>query len=301
MELTTQTQLAYFAALLIGLALGALVGFFTHFTHGLTVGLLIPGLVAAHFGWRCLQEYRAFTAGPTLPGAVIEVRDVPSNERGTITHEVPVVRYRDSGGVERELLGPAASGWQSGDRVRVMPGSAGAPARAQQPKQLRGGAIAMMLFGTFHLSLGAWFVLDSLLARPPSPAPVPAAKPGDGKRRRRALRAAQAQAARPAVTPAASPPPRLHGRWAWRFEQGNLLFMLGVIGGLVWISAGRGELIARFAIGFGLIAATLVLYAGWAVVLRVGSVSTRCGYLALAANFAAFSAALWLLSPAGGG
>lgn len=291
MELTTHTQLAYFAALFVGVALGFVAGWLSRFGIGLGVGLLIPGIVAAHFGTQCLLAYREVGAGRSLPGVVVDVRDEPSNASGSITHELPTVRYRDAGGVERTFNGPAASGWQVGDRVHVLEAHGAHPEpRAQKPKQLRGGAIAMMLFGTFHLTLGLWFLLDSLFDGTAARPPASAARTGDGKRRRPALRAAAPQA-----------PTAPSDRWAWRFEQGNMLFMLSVIGAMLWISVGSGLLITRFAVGFGLITATLLGYAVWSVLIGVGAVSTRLGYLVLGANFGAFAFALWLLSPAGGG
>ena len=287
MELTTQTQLAYFAALFAGAALGGIAGWLSRFEIGLGIGLLIPGIVAAHFGTQCLLAYREAGPASTRPGVVVDVRDEPSNASGSITHEVPVVRYRDDGGVEHTFSGPSASGWQPGDRVRVRE-AAGVftTPQASKPTQLRGGAIAMMLFGTFHLTLGLWFLLGSLFEETAASAPAAAVRVG--RRRRRAAHAA-------------APQPAPERRLSWRFEQGNQLFMLAIFGAMVWIGAGSGPLITRFAVGFGLITATLLMYAGWTVLIGFGSTSTRLGYLVLGANFGAFAIALWLLSPAGGG
>ncbi len=284
MELISFMQLAYFAALFVGVALGGLIGWLTRFELGLGVGLLVPGLVAAGMGLQCLDAYRAFSRLQTHAGAVVEVRDEAANGDGSITHEVPYVRYRDAAGVVGTVAGPTASGWQVGQRVRVLADGV-RPALRQRiadPAALRGGAIAMMLFGTFPLSLGVWFTVGALCER----AADRDVAQDRSRSRRRGARAPTAAR----ETPAAA-----------RLVQRNTLFLLSLFGALLWIGAGRGTLLERFAVGFGLIAALLLLYAAWLGLARRGARATRYGLVVLALNFGVFAFALWLLSPAGGG
>jgi hypothetical protein len=271
MDITTSAQLYFFGALFAGGAVGFLVGQFSRFETGLGVGLLIPGIVAAWFAWRCLDEFQAYTAAgaDVVSGEVIAVEDVPVNESGSITQPVPVLRYATADRVVHTIRGPAASGLDPGDKVAILHDPADPQrSRVGQPSQLRGAAIAMMLFGTFPLSLGLWFLYGSLM--------------GTSEERRLAA----AAAAKRKVSP-------LRARLL-RDSTYALYFAMFVA--IVWVAAGTGPLERRFVLGFGGIAVALAGYALRSLLDPRTGATSALGFLMLGVNFGVWAYALHLLT-----
>jgi hypothetical protein len=267
MDLVTAATLGFFGALLAGGLVGALVGHFSRFELGLGTGLLIPGAVALWFSWHCLVDYRAFTAaGPNaVSGEVIEIENRPVNQAGDIAQPVPVVRFIAPDGSTHTMRGPASGGLKPGERVSVIFDPADPErSRVGKPSQLRGGAIAMMLFGTFPMTTGLWFVHAYAFGRRDDA--VAAAE-----RQVSALRA--------------------------RILQGALIGLnLLIFAGILWIGVSPSKLEQAFVEGFGTVAAALAGYAVWGAFSPRASASWCFGMIVLSVNFGAWAFALHLLT-----
>jgi len=271
MDLVTSAQLWYFGALFAGLALGALVGRFSHFERGLGVGLLLPGLVAAWFGWLCVEAYQAFEEGGAnaVAGEVIAVEDEPANASGSITRPVPRIRYTAPDQSVHEIRGPASSGFDKGEAVVVLHEPADPErSRVGQPPELRGAAIAMMLFGTFPLTLGIFFLYGSLF--------------GTRDERRLAARAEASEGLSP-----------LRSRL---LRDGTAAFYFAMLAAILWIAFGTGELEGRFVLGFGGMALALAGYALRALFDPALDTVWVLGVLVLSINFGVWAYALHLLT-----
>jgi len=270
MDLTTSSQLWFFAALFVALPLGWLVARFSHFERGLGVGLLLPGCVAAWFGWQCLEAYHDFAkAGPdAVAGEVVAVDNEPVNESGSVSRPVPRIRYTAPDRTVHEIRGPASSGFDEGESVVVVHDPADPQrSRVGQPSQLRGAAIAMMLFGTFPLSLGIFFTYGSLVGTPDE----------------RAL--ARRKAAERKLPP-----------WRRRLARdSNVALFFAMLAALLWLVYGTGELERRFVLGFGGIALALAGYALRALLDPALDSVWVLGVLVLALNFGVWAYALHLL------
>lgn len=264
MDIISAATLAFFGSLAVGGLLGFLVGRSSAFELGLGVGLIIPGAVALTCAALCLEAYREVTApGVTLvAGEVIDIEARPVNASGSITTPVPVVRFTTADGSEQTVRGASASGVKIGERVSVRY-DGGDPSRARvvQPSQLRGGAIAFMLFGTFPSSVGLWFTHSFFHQR--------------WKARRPARERAEArQALRTPLIVA---------------------FNVLLVGGIFWIGLGPGGLEKTFPVGFGIAALGM-----WGHGIR-GLFDPRAdgswcfGMLVMAVNFSVWTLALWLL------
>lgn len=273
--LETAAQLAFFAALFAGALLGWGVGSLTRFELGLGVGLVLPGAVAAWFAWQLLQEFRIFTAPESgvRHGRVIAVEDVPVSGG---TQPEPIIEFVDAAGTRQQIRGPRSGGYEVQDRVSVLPARGLLePARVGRPRQLRGAAIAMLLFATFPLTVGSWFLADGLGDRHPVPVPS-----------RRTIR--------PRVPVAKTSSAALaHRRRVWR-DLNRLLF-LTMFAAILWIGYGTGELANRFTLGFGTVALALFGYAGLALSDRSGSRQHAFGFVVLGVNFGVWALALRLL------
>ena len=275
MDLISLATLAFFGSLLASVLLGFVIGWLSAFELGLGVGLIVPGAVSLAFATMCLREYRDFsTAGPnTVPGEVIAIEDHAVNEAGTITQEVPVVRFTAAGGVEHTVRGPRASGLKPGASVTVVydPADPGR-ARVGQVSQLRGCAIAFMLFGTFPSSVGAWFVHSYV----------------DGRRRRGRGRDELEQLDEELRRPR---------RRTKLLEPLTIFFNLILVGGIFWTGLGPGELPDSLTVGFGLVSAGLWGHGIRGLFDPEASASWCFGILVLALNFSVWVVALWLLLP----
>jgi hypothetical protein len=264
-DLTTLGMLAFFGAGLAGIALGFLVGWLTVFELGLGIGLLLPGVVGLGFAARCLGEYREFTAPGALraAGEVIEVRDEAVTAGGGVTRPVPIVRFTARDGGEHTVRGPASGAMKAGDRVTVLY-AAGDPSRARAAKvsELRGGAIAFMLFGTFPMTVGLWFGIGGLIDRVRPPRRLIGGPPAPGRRRWPVILAL------------------------------NLL----LVAGIVLPGVLPGELPRAMALGFGVVALAMAGHAVRGLLDPATSLRWAFGMLVLAVNFSAWAWALWLLT-----
>lgn len=265
MGIVTLALLYFFAALIAGLVLGFLVAKLTRFELGLGVGLLLPGVVALWFAAQCLMAYRIFTDEHTLggEGIVITVEDVAVAGG---TQEQPVVEYK-RGEQTLTLHGPRASGWNRGDHVRVVEtGNPSTPYRIEKPSELRGGAIAMLLFGTFPATLALFFLAEGLAGR-------------------------SGEEEEPATLANTPPSPRRMQLLREYVVALNLLIFAGIL----WVGYGRGSLEQRFVAGFGMVALGLFCYAIWGLFAPTINRRWSFGMLILSINFAVWSFALHLL------
>ncbi len=164
LDLVTRWLLTFFATLALGGVVGFLVAKLSTFELGLGVGLLIPGLVSLSFTLAFVQAFRELAYDPRrLAGTVVAVEDRPSNASGSITAPVAIVEFEPTDGVRRRVDGPRSSSLKEGDEVAMVP-RLGAPSgfRIGQPREMRGGAVASLLFGTFPLSAGVFFLVSAL-------------------------------------------------------------------------------------------------------------------------------------------
>lgn len=164
LDLVTRWTLWFFGSLALGGAVGFVVAKLSSFELGLGVGLLIPGLVSLSFALGFVQAYRELAYDPRrLVGTVVAVEDRAVNESGSITAPVAIVEYTSADGARRRLDGPRSSSLQAGDEVAMVP-RIGTPSgfRIGRTREMQGGAIASMLFGTFPFSAGLFFLVSAL-------------------------------------------------------------------------------------------------------------------------------------------
>lgn len=284
MDIISVATLSMFGAAAVGGIVGFLVGRFTQFEIGLMVGLAIFASVTLYYSGRCYLDYREFThAGSNAVwGEVIEIIDKPSNESGSITSPAPIVRFTTAEGVTHTIEGPTAGSAKVGEHVTVLVDrTSPANSRIGQIDQLRGGAIAFMLFGTFPMS----FIVVLLAGLVDATRAADARKPPvRGKRRRlasRGLPAADGATGTRDPTPAPT-----YTRW-------TMLFVVAMTASISLIALPGADLVVRFSQGFGAIAGSLVVYA--LVGAGIG-LTWVVGLLMLALNFGVWSFALYLLS-----
>lgn len=264
-----------FGSALAGGLLGFLVGKLTRFEIGMTVGMLVFGGVTLWFAWLCYGEYRAFAHAGTkgLWGEVVRIVDKPSNESGTITSPAPIVKVEPPGGGVHFVEGPTAMGVRVGEHVNVIFDAAD-PARSRIGRigELRGGAIAFMLFGTFGVSFAVLMAAQAI---------------DDAREKAGARKGARAAAAMRRMP--------VDGKSARFRTASSKTLAAALFCSIVWIGVGGAPLLERFAQGFAGVAASLTGYALW------GAYSVRLGYtwtvglLMLALNFGLWAFALNLL------
>ncbi len=274
------SQLWFFAALAIGGLCGWLLGALSRFAFGLGVGLLIPGVVAASFAVQLLQEFRLFTAdSPSLrDGRVIRVDDVAA---GGGTTPQPLIEYLDEHGRWLQIRGPQAGAFSVNDRVRVLPARMPREAaRVARPAQLRGAATAMMLFGTFPLSLGVWFCCLGFAERNEAREKV--------RQEQRAV--ARRDSANAASEGADARRPLIGVKSAGIAMMNTLL-----LGAILWPAIGNGSIMARLTAGFGAVAVTLVVYGIYGVLVLNAARLWALGMVVLGVNFGVWAWALVLL------
>lgn len=257
MDFITVALLSFFGALAAGGLVGWLVGHFTKFELGLGVGLLIPGVVALAFAWHSLAAFHRFTTpvANKVEGEVVDIRDVKVGESGT--QPAPLVRFRTAAGAEVTVLGPRASSAKVGDRLAVIYDVAD-PQRAEigDPGELRGGAVAFLLFGTFPASFGLFLLVKPVLEKR-------AVVPKEG---RRPLNDAILVVA-------------------------NLL----IFGGIVWPGFSDSALERDLMVSFGVVSAGILLHGVRGLFDRATSAAWTLGMLVLGLNFGVWTFALWLL------
>lgn len=285
MDLVSVALLSLFAGAAAGGLLGFLVARVSRFEIGLSIGLLVFGAVALVAAARCFMEYRYFAhAGANAVwGEVIAIEDQPANASGSITSPVPVVRFTAPDNVEHTVRGPSASSATVGSHVNVVYD----PANPQRPRigqlsELRGGAIALLLFGTFPVSFGIWLLFTTALA---ARAERSMRQP-DQRGRQRAGRATSNKSV------AKSAPSPRRGR-AHRVILGALNGAL--VCAILWTALAPGDLALNFVQGFAAIAAILAAYAAWGMVSGMAGGAWSAGMLVLAINFAVWAFALDLL------
>lgn len=293
MDLTTVALLSMFGAALGGGLAGFVVGRLSRFELGLSAGLLIFGGVTLGFAGRCYTEYQAFAhAGANgVWGEVIRIDQIPIGDSGT--QPAPVVRFTAPDESVHTVVGPRASSAKVGEHVNVIVDAAD-PQRSRigQITELRGCAIALMLFATFPLSFAVFMLYSAFIERM-KPAATPSSHPtlprrtdSSALRRGHGLDAAASPGGRPRV--------------AMRFGSGihatlSAVLHLTLIGAIVWIGMGSGDLGQRFSQGFGIVAAALAGYAILGLFGGKGSSAWSVGVIMLALNFAAWAWALHLL------
>jgi hypothetical protein len=156
-DLASQFGLSLFAGFAAGGLLGWLVGRFARFEPALGTGLLVPGIVSAVFAVRFALAWHELQTSPTrTPGVVVAVEP---RALGSGTTPVAVVEYASAGAMRRVETGGGTS-LRAGDRVVVVAGAA--PPRVGVPAEMRGGALAALLFATFPLSAAVFFLAHAL-------------------------------------------------------------------------------------------------------------------------------------------
>jgi hypothetical protein len=282
LDIISVATLSMFGAAAVGGVVGFLVGRFTQFEIGLMVGLAIFGGVTLYFAGRCFLDYREFAnAGSNAVwGEVVEIVDKPSNESGSITSPAPIIRFTAADGVTHTIEGPTAGSAKVGEHVTVLV-DAERPERSRigQVHELRGGAIAFMLFGTFPISFNVVLLAGLIDARRAAHAP-----PKRGTSRRSASGSAASTAKSTGARKGTAVP---------AFSRWTMLFMAAMVASISWIALPGENLLLRFSQGFGGITAALVAYA--LVGARIG-LTWVVGLLMLALNFGVWSFALHLLS-----
>lgn len=159
-DLASQFVLWLFGGFAAGGLLGWLVGRCARFEPALGVGLLVPGLVSAVFAVRFALAWHELETSPTrTPGVVVAIEP---RALGSGTTPVAVVEYASAGATRRAESGGGTS-LREGDRVVVVAGAA--PPRVGVPGEMRGGAIAALLFATFPLSAALFFLAHALPER----------------------------------------------------------------------------------------------------------------------------------------
>ncbi len=164
LDLVTSWTLYFFGSLALGGIVGFLVAKLSTFELGMGVGMVIPGLVSLSFTYAFVEGYRVFTYDAArTTGVVVAVEDRAANASGSVTSPVAIVEYETRDGVRQRIDGPRASSLSVDDEVVVVP-RPGAPRlpRIGRPRDMQGGAIASMLFGTFPFSAGIFFLASAL-------------------------------------------------------------------------------------------------------------------------------------------
>lgn len=167
MDLVTRWMLSFFGSFLVAGALGFLIARFSTFELGMGVGLLVPGTVSLSFLVAFVTGYRELAYDPArLPGRVVAVEDRAENASGSITSPVAIVEYTTRDGVRMRVDGPRSSSLRVDDEVVVVsrPAAPGRP-RIGRTRDMAGGAIGSLLFGTFPFSAGVFFLVSALARR----------------------------------------------------------------------------------------------------------------------------------------
>lgn len=260
LDLATRWMLWFFGSLVLGGVVGFLVAKLSTFELGLGVGLLIPGLLSLSFTLAFVQAFRELAYDPRrIVGTVVAVEDRAVNDSGSITAPVAIVEYEAPDGGRRRIDGPRSSSLKEGDEVAMVP-RIGTPSgfRIGQPREMRGGAIASMLFGTFPFSAAVFFLVSALAAE---------LTPRQEQRR------IQRQG-------------RSYLNWA-----ANVLMVSGTLATPLFSDPVEHAIMLGFAV------ISLGLWAHVVSALRVGrDVRFTLGIGVLAVNFSAWVVALWFLT-----
>jgi len=282
MDLVSVAVLSMFAAAAAGGVLGFLVARISRFELGLAVGLLVFGAVALSFAARCFLEYRdlAHAGANAAWGEVIAIGDRPANASGSVTSPVPVVRFTAPDNAIHVVRGPSGSSAVVGSHVNVVYDPADPQRSRVGQVEVRGGAIAMLLFGTFPLSFGIWLLFATAMADREKLAARGGRFRPQRARVERAIRRAEMQTA------------QTQGRAS--------KVVLAAFGGamacaILWIGLAPGELLHNFVQGFAAIAIVCAGYAGWGIASGGAGAAWSAGMLVMAVNFGVWAYALHLL------
>ncbi len=273
MSIEAVSQLYFFAVLFAAIPVGGLVGWLTRFEIGLGVGLLLPGLVAAYYFVQFVQQYQRFTnpLAPVVVGKVIAIEEIPVSGG---TQYAPIVEYLGAAGQLQRARGPRATSFKSGDTASVLSSPAGP--EIADISNLRGGAIAMALFGTFLLSTASFFLLSG------------EGKPNGGPARKLVPRR---------VKPLPKIPTALTASRRRLMRDINWLMYLLMFSSITWIAYGKGELLMRFATGFGGVALGIFGYIAASFLQPMPARVWRFGMAVVGINFGVWAVALYLLRP----
>ena len=263
LDLVARWTLYFFGSCLAGLGVGFLVARLSTFELGLGVGLLIPGLVSLSFTIAFFREYRDLSFNPRRAvGTVVAVEDRAVDADGHVTTPVAVVEYEGPDGSKRRAATRGATSFHVDDTVVVVP-RLGAPdgVAIGTPREMQGGAIASMLFGTFPFSAGIFFLVSGF-AREISPKEA----------RKRARRQGRSYATLAA----------------------NLLMLAGILATPYFSEPVEHAIM----LGFGVV--SLGLWVHVVQGIRLGAdVRWTLGVGVVAINFTAWVVALWLLTAPG--
>jgi len=260
LDLASSWVIWFFGACAVGGVAGLMLGKLFGFEFGLGVGLLVPGVVSLSFTVAFVTEYRDFRDNPSrADGVVVAIEDRPANAAGDITTPVAVLEFSAADGRNYRATSKGGSSLRTGGAAVVVY-DASDPTRAKvgQPRELFGGAIASMLFGTFPASAAIFFLVGWL----------------DDKRQRVPTRREVEHASKPTnLTPIA-----------------NLLMVGGLLGAGLW----PGSVMQQTMVAFGVVSLGLWLHCADGFLMG-RDLRWSLGIGVLAINFSAWVLALWLL------
>lgn len=164
-EAIWRAMLVFGASLLLGPAVGGLVGWRKGFEWGMSIGALLIGVAglygAATLGW---HRYQSIAGTESVQGSLIEfVDEVIRDGKGrSSTVRAPIVEYSTPDGQKRRVkgLGGSASGKDWGDAVEVRYSVANpSQALVADFQNMWGGVWALGLFGGFPTLAGLFFLM----------------------------------------------------------------------------------------------------------------------------------------------
>lgn len=163
-EATTHALIVFGLSLLLGPALGGLVGWLKSFFWGVGVGALVIGFAglygAATIGW---HRYQSIAGTTSVQGSLVEFVDEQSKDSNgrTTVSRAPIVEYTASDGQKRRVkgLGGGLSGKEWGDAVEVRYSMAD-PSKALVAdfQNMWGGVWGLGIFGAFPSMFGLFFI-----------------------------------------------------------------------------------------------------------------------------------------------
>lgn len=163
-EATTRALIVFGLSLLVGPAIGGLVGWLKNFFWGVGVGALLIGCAGLHgaatLGW---HRYQSIAGTTTVQGSLVEfVEEESTDSKGrTTVSRAPVVEYVAPDGQKRRVkgLGGGLSDKEWGDPVEVRY-SVTDPSQALVAdfQNMWGGVWGLGIFGAFPTMFGLFFI-----------------------------------------------------------------------------------------------------------------------------------------------
>ena len=163
-EATTRALIVFGLSLLLGPAIGGLVGWRRNFFWGVGVGALLIGCAglygAASLGW---NRYQSIAGTASVQGSLVEFVDEQSKDsKGRVTvSRAPVVEYVTPDGQKRRVkgLGGGLADKEWGDPVEVRYRVADpAQALVADFQNMWGGVWGLGIFGAFPMMFGLFFI-----------------------------------------------------------------------------------------------------------------------------------------------